>query len=137
MLDAAWRMGQVRSRRVGAWDRASMESARQSTLPWTAAHTVHETIFVCILAAAVVNHDSSLDNYGGRRTTRAGATSGAALGGVADQGEGAALAPRGTACSETPSSGEGLPEDPVTGFVRKRALRTQLKCLPARGCGTR
>ncbi len=58
---------------------------------------------------------------------------GAALGGVADQGEGAALAPRGTACSETPSSGE----DPVTGFVSNRAIRTQLKCLPARGCGTR
>ncbi len=61
----------------------------------------------------------------------------AALGGVADQGEGAALAPRGTACSETPSSGEVFPEDPVTGFVSNRAVRTQLKCLPARGCGTR
>ena len=78
-------------------------------------------------------HDSSMDDYGGRRTTWGGA----ALGGVADQGEGAALAPRGTACSETPSSGEGLPEDPVTGFVSNRAIRTQLKCLPARGCGTR
>jgi hypothetical protein len=62
---------------------------------------------------------------------------GAALGGVADQGEGAALAPRGTACSKTPSSGEVLPEDPVTGFVSKRSIRTQLKCLPARGYGTR
>jgi hypothetical protein len=39
---------------------------------------------------------------------------GAALGGVADQGEGTALAPRGTACSKTTGSGKGLPEDPVT-----------------------
>jgi hypothetical protein len=137
MLNAAWLISQVPSRRVGAWDRASMELelARpcvQSTLPWTAA-TVHETTFVCILTAAVVPHDSSMDDYGGRRT----AWGGAALGGVADQGEVAALAPRGTACSETPSSEEGLPEDPVTGFVSKRAIRTQLKCLPARGCGTR
>ncbi len=74
-----------------------------------------------------------MDDYGGRQTTWGGA----ALGGVADQGEGAALAPRGTAWSETPSSGEGLPEDPVTGFVSNRAIRTQLKCVPARGSGTR
>ncbi len=83
-------------RRVGAWDLALMESARpcvQSVLPWTAAHTVHETTFVCILAAAVVAHDSSLDYYGGRQTTWGRA----ALGGVADKGEGAALVPRGTA----------------------------------------
>ncbi len=33
-------------------------------------------------------------------------------------------------------SGEGLPE-PVTGFVSNRAISMQLKCLPARGCGTR
>jgi hypothetical protein len=57
--------------------------------------------------------DSSLDDDGGRWTTWGGA----ALGGVANQGEGAALAPRGTACSKTPSSGEGLPQDPVTGFL--------------------
>jgi hypothetical protein len=55
-----------------------------------------------------------------------GLPSGGALGGVADQGEGAALALRGTACSETPSSGEGLPEEPVAGFVSNHAIRTQL-----------
>ncbi len=133
MLNAAWLMGQVPWRRGGVWDRASMEAARpcvQSTLPWTAAHTVHETTFVCILAAAVMTHDSLLDDCGGRQTTWWGA----ALGGVVDQGDGAALAPRATACSETPSSGEGLPEDPVPGFVSNRAIRTQLKCLEARGC---
>jgi hypothetical protein len=56
-----------------------------------------------------------MDDCGGRRTTWGGT----ALGGVADQGEGAALAQRGTACFETPSSGEGFPEDPVTGFISK------------------
>ncbi len=94
---------------------------------------VDETTFVCILTAAFVPHDSSMDNYGGKQTTWGGA----AMGGVANQGEGAALALRGKACSETPSSGEGLPEDPVTGFVSNRAIRTQRKCLPAHGCGTR
>jgi hypothetical protein len=92
----------------------------QWTLPWTAA-TVHETTFVCILTAAVVPHDSLMDDYGGRQTTWGGA----ALGGVADQGEGAALAPRGTAYSKTPSSGKGLPEDSVS----NGAIRTQLKML--------
>jgi hypothetical protein len=75
MLNAAWLMGQVPLRRVGAWDRASMESARpcmQLTLPWTAAHTVHETTIVCILAAAVETHDSSLDDCAGRQTTWGG-----------------------------------------------------------------
>jgi hypothetical protein len=98
MLNSAWLMGQVPLRRVGAWDLVLMESVRpcmQLTLPWTAAHTVHETTFICILTAAVVPHDSLMDYYDGRQTTWGGA----ALGGVANQGAGAAVAQRGTACS--------------------------------------
>jgi hypothetical protein len=52
---------------------------------------------------------------------------GAALGGVADQREVAALEPRWTANSKTPSSGEGLPEDPVTGYVSNRTKHMELK----------
>jgi hypothetical protein len=71
---------------------------------------------------------------------------GAALGGVANQGEGAALArsacarvaltQRGTSCSETPNSGEGLLEDPVAGFVSNCAMPTEPKYLQSGGGGT-
>ncbi len=50
---------------------------------------------------------------------------GAALGG--DQREVAALAPHWTANSKTPSSGVGLPENPITGYVSNRAKHMELK----------
>ncbi len=137
MLNAAWLMGQVPLRKVRAWDLASMESARpcvQSTLPWMqptrsirppCLHTSSAYLLrTCCGGSSSDDNNSSLDDVD-RRTTWGGA----ALGGVANQGEGAALVPRGTSCSETPSSGEGLQEDPVRGFVINRAIRTPAEML--------